>query len=496
MTISGRWTMRRRAVLGVAVMAALGLVVGPATIGQDDPYEIKYVRFEPLAIFGDGQDTTTLRARITGADEVRAEDRSGVFELDGQAVGKDNFFQLFDDGTHGDERAGDQVFTRSGIAARSATDVAHFMRFKVTAQGQEHNTRGPVDGIYYVIDSDERVEITRVDEETQMTPYLVNFRDDGRFFEVADSLDATEAPKTAPIAREFYRYFADEYDFLNIVSTISLRDSRDFHLTVQNDVRGIGLEVMDRASQWGSAGRLLGVNFHGQQLGALYHEIAHQWGVHLERALELEDRNTAHWGTVDFKGYLGGTELADNGDGTFEVLQPRFSNPTRFAPLELYLMGVLPADEVPAVKVLRGVDDRTLSVGDVVEPESVRVVTMADIIDIHGSRRPSAADIETPKTFRVGTVLLTPGRMASAAEMTYYSSILRHASSRSAIDPSLERLFFGQPSFHTATGGHAELVTTLGDVNDDPTADSDGDGVPDDEDLCPNFPGSPEADGC
>ena len=240
----------------------------------------------------------------------------------------------------------------------------------------------------------------------------------------------------------------------------------------------------------------MGVNFHGQQLGALYHEIAHQWGVHLDRALELEDRNTAHWGTVDFKGYLGGTELADNGDGTFEVLQPRFSNPTRFAPLELYLMGVLPADEVPEVKVLRGVDERTLSVGDVVEPESVRVVTMADIIDIHGPRRPSAADIETPKTFRVGTVLLAPGRMASAAEMTLYSRFLRHAASQAGIDDGLGRLFFRQPSFHTATDGRAQLVTALGEVNDDPAADQDGDGVPHDQDLCPDFSGSPDAEGC
>jgi len=33
-------------------------------------------------------------------------------------------------------------------------------------------------------------------------------------------------------------------------------------------------------------------------------------------------------------------------------------------------------------------------------------------------------------------------------------------------------------------------------MGEPPKSDRDGDGVPDDEDLCPDWPGSPETNGC
>jgi hypothetical protein len=89
------------------------------------------------------------------------------------------------------------------------------------------------------------------------------------------------------VLTRFYEVFGDDYDFANVVFLLpDLFANRD-HFGVRNDVQGIGLPIFDNASDYGSAGALLGITrfpldtvFDLVDPGAL-HEIGHQWINHM-----------------------------------------------------------------------------------------------------------------------------------------------------------------------------------------------------------------------
>src|SRR3990172_4087286 len=128
----------------------------------------------------------------------------------------------------------------------------------------------------------------------------------------------------ALVAQEFYRTHPDRYDFLVIFTNFEFLtpspgggDALAFHLAVQNQVGGIGLDVFDHTADFGSSGRLLGYidmaaltryvtdpldpQFE-RVLGTLGHELMHQWGAYVEylrpdgsRSDALLGTEAAHW---------------------------------------------------------------------------------------------------------------------------------------------------------------------------------------------------------
>jgi len=116
--------------------------------------------------------------------------------------------------------------------------------------------------------------------------------------------------------------------------------------------------------------------------------------------------------TADSGGSLfGGLDLQDQGDGTFRVI----NSPPRFAPLDLYLMGFIGADEVPPFFRVTAATMDGLAVGantplmpgDVISGERSRVA-IEDILEGTGQRDPPATAALPYQ--RVAFVLLTrPG---------------------------------------------------------------------------------------
>ena len=154
--------------------------------------------------------------------------------------------------------------------------------------------------------------------------------------------------------------------------------------------------------------------------GAFLHEFAHHWGAHLDgppvlsNQIELSDH---HWGYSSVGGQLGGWipgSLVADENGIYQAhvsqVAPwgRSTTAIAYAPLELYLMGLVGPEEVPPVEVVVGCD-YLYDAGptDTVEfpASATQTITIDAIIEANGPRLPSVED--SPKHFKLALVVLT-----------------------------------------------------------------------------------------
>ena len=162
------------------------------------------------------------------------------------------------------------------------------------------------------------------------------------------------------------------------------------------------------------------------------HEAVHRWAAHLSflnpqsgniESL-LDDGCRCHWSpylhapalhpvrseyaNVPYteSSVMGYDVWQDNGDGTFTRTSDSHPLATGLSALDLYVMGMISASEVPDTFILRDVQDT----GDWRTVRATKVpVRISDIVAAMGARQPSAA--ESQKEFRLGVYLLhEPGR--------------------------------------------------------------------------------------
>ena len=448
-------------VLSGAIILILPVLVALAFIlrvsAQATP-EIQLVELNPLAIFADGIDETTISVHLSAPTEsVIVRFRSWVscpLTIDG--VSPDSL-ELFDDGTHGDSVAGDLVFTRSGFTASCG---ATFRDDVVIDFGAAEGRVEP----YYAVDPTERdIDVSELGPTVRRSEYIVNLQDDAGLFR-----PFPQSVKLQSLARQFYEYFPDDFDFLAIASTVKQDTAPFFHSRVKQEVQGIGLALYDDTASFGSAGRLQGVSYVGGPygVGVLYHELMHQWGVALDDSLEIS--MGGHWGAVDIPGNLFGLDFEANGDGSFTITRGRGPlildingrlRSTPYPPMELYLMGLIPPEEVPPMTVLRGIDPATARIGNVVRPTGTRMVEIGEVIGVHGPRIPDHTSSQ--KEFRLAGVLVTSGRLATNAEMVVFDRFMRDFSSDAASLTASFPQIFGDIRqtipFRAATGGRATI---------------------------------------
>jgi len=159
--------------------------------------------------------------------------------------------------------------------------------------------------------------------------------------------------------------------------------------------------------------------------GPTLHEMLHHWAVYLSPSLGFQG---SHWGYAGVRGQLGGFDPEslvcakpegarppcdpDDEDGTTTYIVDSFGlvanggDSVPYAPLELYLMGLIPADEVPDVPILVDVvsDERLPDGRRAIRARELRTVTIDDIIAVHGERPLAGAE---DRHFRVAFVLVT-----------------------------------------------------------------------------------------
>jgi hypothetical protein len=159
--------------------------------------------------------------------------------------------------------------------------------------------------------------------------------------------------------------------------------------------------------------------------GRFLHELGHNWAAHLTGPSVLAqqiDRFNHHWGASSVGGVLGGWEpgsLVQLGAGRFRGLAAPagVAVPIRpYAPLELYLMGLARADEVPPIEV--AVEPvRFTADGDEFSTSGFRRVTIDDIIEANGPRAP--AHDRAPRQLSIALVILA-GAEPTASDWEYF----------------------------------------------------------------------------
>jgi len=238
------------------------------------------------------------------------------------------------------------------------------------------------------------------------------------------------------IANMFFTGFADDYDhlvvWLDFPQTLLGGGAFAYEFGIKNEVKGIGQQIFDASRDAGSHGRLrsfvqmgslskyrsnpdetfLGTNSTMDVLGQ---ETGHRWlaflRVHDANNPALLGRSLSHWNfnfDSDGDGPRGGsdmegTNIRDNGDGSFTTVAATDG----FSPLDLYVMGLLPASDVPDMFYVGGsnVDPSAAPAIGTIMRGSRENLSINDIIRAEGPRLPSSATAQ--KTFRMAFILVT-----------------------------------------------------------------------------------------
>ena len=238
------------------------------------------------------------------------------------------------------------------------------------------------------------------------------------------------------VFHRFYGLYPDAFDFINVV-WVDNRVQNRTHGAVSNHVEGIGRGLFDYTNGYGSAGRLQGINnfpvsmfFDGAASG-FQHETGHQW-------INFVLPGKPHWPISEMaQGIMGysipGTgvgghfpwRFTPNPDGTYTVHKyGEHLWEVGFCDLDLYLMGLLPADQVGPALVFEN-QDQPLCDGCVLEGP-VYFADANTIIDSHGPRLPDASS--APHSFTVGTIVVTRDRLLTPEELAFFDFMADRAS--------------------------------------------------------------------
>src|SRR5262245_49513660 len=415
----------RRAVRPVALVALVTAM--PAAAAAQT---VSWYRFDPLVVPSTFTQPVRLEAAVTGTPTRVA------LALDGGQT-----IEMRDDGTAGDSRAGDAVFTVSVAAstilnALRADDVQrYFVGFLDVFNGSTRVLRGNMFVDVYT-PAVGTMTIQRLASDAQGTARVLN---------IVDPSFLTDN-NVRRVAQTFYRYYGDDFDFLNIVSTPSRFLNRT-HTTSRNDVDGIGVTRVDNSAQYGSAGRLRGFTafpapgfYDGAETG-FSHEIGHQWINHLN--FSPFNTGVPHWpvssmatGVMGFS--IGGTggeggsflcNVVDDG-ATVQLLPQASGDPKAFNDFDLYLMGLLPPEAVRSQVVLTGVASAPMCTGQVYSGAVARV-TINSVITAAGRRVPDSS--ASPKRFRAATILVSRDGLVSSETMWLYSWFTSRAELEAAV---------------------------------------------------------------
>ncbi|HEY0873044.1 MAG TPA: hypothetical protein VGD94_06190 [Vicinamibacterales bacterium] len=291
---------------------------------------------------------------------------------------------------------------------------------------------------------------------------------------VGERFSADPQLDTVAVIRKFFATHPDNYDQLILwTDTRLVRDAFAFETTIKNEIEGLGFQVFDAASEFGSAGRLRSyavMDFLGKYpddpsqrvlgeystLGVLAHEVGHRWLAFFDirdhtgvQSDVLLGRDLSHWSFFfDSDGsVMEGNDIEDLGGGSFRTTGAA----SRYSLLDQYAMGLVSPSEVPPFFYVQSPTNVAPNRNRESSPQvgvtfngTRRDVLIDDIIAINGPRVPSSA--ETPRVHRQAFLYISSaGRTPTAADIA-----------------KLDRIRVQwEPFFQTATDGRMQAITTL-----------------------------------
>jgi hypothetical protein len=245
----------------------------------------------------------------------------------------------------------------------------------------------------------------------------------------------TPGANLAAVTTRFIQTFGDDYDQIAVFLSFADRLSPNalaYLQPVKNDVKGLGLDLYDRTSLFGSKGRMQGVlnmkriNLYGRDAAgdpenSLYpvwaQEAAHRWLVYFRFqsvgeavSTALLGRQNAHWerGVQAQGSIMDGYDWMQNPDGSYTPGK----RAVRYGELDQYGMGLRKAAEVAPFYILKDLTDTAGTPITMMTPISSggrylakRIdLTVADIIRAVGPREPEV-DVAA-SDLRMGVMLL------------------------------------------------------------------------------------------
>ncbi len=245
---------------------------------------------------------------------------------------------------------------------------------------------------------------------------------------------ANELRLTA-LSREFYRHYKDEFDLLVFIAHNPYRIMDQWEVgrrgtmsVVRNAELGTGSSTVDVGGVFGSEHRLRGVIslIHPELIfsdSMLLHEIMHLWYNDLE---VIPTVTFSHWGFSSVGGQLGGFRLDDLtslGEGKYSAgnfAPQRAKTSVPYSPLEMYLAGWIPPEEVLDIWVAedgswlmrersgRRPQHQKDADGDwIFTASQISTWSIEQIIEKLGPRTPTFE--LSQKEFRIAFVLVTDG---------------------------------------------------------------------------------------
>jgi hypothetical protein len=441
-----------RYLIGIAVLCVCGSVLAPSAQGQ----AVTRQRFTPAVIPETQTDPVRFEATVSGNPASVAFNYNGVDR------------PMFDNGTNGDLVAGDGVwtilFTPAEILSKN-TAARVFRPFIGTCRPAGGGAFNVVAEVWTSAIGSPAVH--PIDANGQETDYIVNY--------VATSSQLLSFDQRI-WAQRFYATHGDKFDFLNFVLVAGPIGNR-FHFATKNAVQGIGLNIFDNDSQYGSAGKLQGIStfpissfFDGGDQG-FEHETGHQWINFLAGTAFAV--GSPHWPRGDVaanvmgfsiggSGGVGGNfpfTFTPNGSGGFVVGNSNFVNLSTFNSMELYLMGLIPSSEVGTFFVLND-QNQNVTVGQTLQPPEITTVTVNDVIAARGARVPDST--QSQKDFRVATIVVSE-QLLDAHAMALYDYFARRAEERQQLTFASGLSTGTCNPWYLATGGRSTMVSSIAD---------------------------------
>lgn len=273
-----------------------------------------------------------------------------------------------------------------------------------------------------------------------------------------------------PLAEKLFSLIKPEYDFVIFIYNLASHpaepvDSR--YAAVYQSHEGLGwaktnsrfkLNVEDSSLKG-----IIRLNRRSSLLtGPALHELLHHWGVGFGKIFNLMQFGP-HWGVSSVNGQLGGFDSANTELVEGTIYRSSYfgtvangGNSIKYAPLELYMMGLIPSNEVPDFIVAN--DERIISRSRE-DDETIFTVnswdewSMKDLISLYGERKPDY--LESQKVFSILPVLIGPvpdkGDNSDFLSTVYDFFLPREKPIR--IMQGIEGSF----NFFEATGGRARI---------------------------------------
>jgi hypothetical protein len=288
----------------------------------------------------------------------------------------------------------------------------------------------------------------------------------GERFAASASLD------TVAVAKKFYGTHPDNYDQILLwTDQTLLTDAFAYEVTVANEIRGIGQDIYDLSTSFGSAGRLRSLvvmdsltkypddpqaKFLGENntLSVMGQEVGHRWLAYMQfrdhtgaTSNALLGRDLAHWSFFfnSDASVMEGNQIQDLGGGQFRTVDAV----KRYSALDQYAMGLVGAPDVPPFFYVEAPSGATQSPASAPQigvsfTGTRRDVLVNDVVAVEGPRVPAVAN--SPRTHRQAFIyVVSSGRNLDTGQVAKLDKIRQQWTT-----------FFLQ-----ATGGHMTAITTL-----------------------------------